>query len=311
VSELATGRPLAPVSHAWLPAPLQLPFADVVLFGQYGKGWLSRALARLLRVRSLTVFFASENQIGEENGFADQLVGAAALSLGHRTDVRSATNGAYLRMPYWLPDVLDPNAPPPSLALLPALEGAGGGAAAWRARPRFAALLSSHTGYPRALLFELLTRLGGRVDAPGAAFHNAPWPTNLANQGNTPNEGGGKLAYLRDARFNVCPENSRAKGGGYATEKLPHALLAGCVPVYWGDAVDADASFFNFRRVIVFDGGENASLVVADAVKRLENDAAFRDEWFAQPLLAPTAREWLRNWTDAAVAQWSRAWRGG
>ena len=137
------------------------------------------------------------------------------------------------------------------------------------------------------------------MNAPGRAFHNCEWPAGLPDQGNTPNEGNGKVRYLSNVRFNICPENSRYPGGGYATEKLVHAILAGTVPVYWGDAVDADKAFFNFRRVIVFDGESNASVV--EQVRRLHDEVPFRRDWFAQPKLAPTAKAWVADWADVAT----------
>jgi hypothetical protein len=46
--------------------------------------------------------------------------------------------------------------------------------------------------------------------------------------------GGSKLELLQHYRFNIAYENS-ADDGGYVTEKLFDALLAGCVPVYLGN----------------------------------------------------------------------------
>ena len=92
---------------------------------------------------------------------------------------------------------------------------------------------------------------------------------------------------------------SRTPGGGYATEKLVHSLLAGAVPVYWGDAVEADGDFFNFRRVIVYDGDSNESVI--STVRQLENDANFRAEWLAQPLLSRNAQAWVSEWASAAT----------
>jgi GR25 family glycosyltransferase involved in LPS biosynthesis len=48
--------------------------------------------------------------------------------------------------------------------------------------------------------------------------------------------GGGelaKLAFFRRHKFCIAFENSSAPG--YVTEKLLHAKMAGCIPIYWGD----------------------------------------------------------------------------
>ena len=297
VFEAATGRALAPVEPEWLPDWLQLRLADVVLFGPYGRADASREIAGRLRSHGiLTVFFASEFAIGEANGYGDQMVRDVDISFGHRRDIHVPN---YLRMPYWLADVLDPaHKDRGMLAILPALRRPGPSPESWRGRSGFAALLSSHRGFPRPELFELLSRVGGFVRAPGRAFHNCEWPVGLPTQGNTPNEGNGKVTYLSDVRFNICPENSRTPGGGYATEKLVHSLLAGTVPVYWGDAVEADAGFFNFNRVIVYDGENNMSVV--DTVRRLEDDAAYRADWLSQPLLASSAQAFIDAWFASA-----------
>jgi hypothetical protein len=39
-----------------------------------------------------------------------------------------------------------------------------------------------------------------------------------------------KLAFLQTVKFNICPENTKAKG--YCTEKVFQALEAGCIPIY-------------------------------------------------------------------------------
>jgi hypothetical protein len=297
VFEAATGRPLEPVQPEWLPDFLQVWLADVVLFGPYGLAADSRETAKRLRARgTLTLFFASESWIGDAHGFSDMMVNDVDISFGHRRDILDAN---YLRLPWWLPDVLDPSAAKGALSILPALLEPGPDPEAWRARSGFAALLSSHTSFPRPELFALMTSLGGFVSAPGRAFHNCDWPAGLPTQGNTPNEGNGKVTYLSGVRFNICPENSRYRGGGYTTEKLVHALLAGTVPIYWGDAVEADAAFFNFRRVIVFDGESNASVV--EQVRRLDDEAAFRAAWFARPKLNQNAQVWVDDWAAKAI----------
>jgi hypothetical protein len=41
-----------------------------------------------------------------------------------------------------------------------------------------------------------------------------------------------KLTFLQTVKFNICPENTKAKG--YCTEKVFQALEAGCIPIYSG-----------------------------------------------------------------------------
>lgn len=41
-----------------------------------------------------------------------------------------------------------------------------------------------------------------------------------------------KINYLKQFRFNICPENGSEKG--YITEKIFEAIISGCIPIYWG-----------------------------------------------------------------------------
>lgn len=70
-----------------------------------------------------------------------------------------------------------------------------------------------------------------KINSGGHLFNNIGGP--LASM--YPGGGGGdrvKHEFLEKHKFNICFENS--KGEGYVTEKLLHAKLAGCIPVYWG-----------------------------------------------------------------------------
>jgi GR25 family glycosyltransferase involved in LPS biosynthesis len=83
-----------------------------------------------------------------------------------------------------------------------------------------------------------------------------------------------KLAFLQDHTYNLCFENGMADG--YVTEKLLHAKLAGCVPLYWGPPealTDFDAS-----GVVMCD----ASTIV-ETVRDLEANPQKRDAIAATP----------------------------
>lgn len=288
----------------WLGVPRGV---DVVLFGPYGPRDAVIAAARRLEGRAVRVYLGSEPWPTYDDGLAEHM----DVSLGHRRDV---DHPAYLRMPWWLPYSVAPPppsappltgaggsgggdtaaAPPPTCAFLPALQAAPD-PEAWAARAGDAALLSSHANFPRPELYKLLTRSGRAVAAPGKAFRNMEWPPELPNSHLT-----GKVDFLARYRYNVCPENVQTgRGGGYATEKLPHAHMAGAVPLYWGDPLDA--AVWNPARVLLFNGTNGADLLAA--MDALERDAAARAAWFARPALAPDAGAWLEAWCDDAGAR--------
>ena len=72
-----------------------------------------------------------------------------------------------------------------------------------------------------------------RVNSGGALFNN------IGGQLSLKYPGGGcgdisKYRFLEQHKFQLCFENSKAEG--YVTEKLLHSKIAGCIPIYWGDA---------------------------------------------------------------------------
>ena len=287
---LATQQAAVPVSLR-LAKEDALASADVILIGPFDKRVTADALISRYNASAVFIFIASENTDLPTTAaeFSDQLAGSVDLSFGHRreTPLNSRSHGAYLRLPWWLPYTVRRET---GACVLPAF--ASSDAEAWLARPGFTALISSHTAYPRELLFKLASMLG-HVDAPGKAFHNSEWPASLPNDFRL-----GKIEYLRGYRFTICPENSRSSGaGGYNTEKLAQALLAGTVPIYWGDAIDTEV--FNPARVIVFND-TNADSVLA-TIRRLQEDDRFRSAWFREPALAPTADAWLKEWCATAA----------
>ena len=57
-----------------------------------------------------------------------------------------------------------------------------------------------------------------------------------------------KCEYLKDFKFNICPENTNSNG--YVTEKIFQAFYSGCIPIYWGnrnpepEVINKEAFFF-------------------------------------------------------------------
>ena len=98
---------------------------------------------------------------------------------------------------------------------------------------------TSDIGGLRMALLEEFKRSGIHVTCPSRVGKNSPaiGPTRDA-----------KNKYLKQFLFNICPENTFRHG--YTTEKLVDAVMAGCIPIYYGDDVTKE-KFFNPNRVIV------------------------------------------------------------
>lgn len=281
ISERFLGRKMVPAgpSSGGLGYTEQQEVADIILFGPYGPRMDAESVARKYGNRTVSIFIGSENQ--DKATYYDQMVDHVDISFGHRRDLHQDN---YLRLPWWLPYALqkEHGCKMPPIFHKPTVPSE------WLARTGFATLLSRHYAYPRRLLFEMMSGAGyGRVDAPSKAFHNIEWPANLPNH-----HLNGKVEFISSYRFNICPENSKTSDGGYNTEKLPQAHMAGAVPIYWGDA-PIDAEVFNPKRIIHFDGTNSS---VLDTVRKLQEDKSFREQWFAEPVLMPTADEWVEAW---------------
>jgi GR25 family glycosyltransferase involved in LPS biosynthesis len=145
---------------------------------------------------------------------------------------------------------------------------------------KFCAFVVSNPSNPvRNAAFEALNAIAP-VSSGGGYKNNIGGPIHHVYGGG--GGGGGdvaKHAFLKEHTYCICYENSSAPG--YVTEKLLHAKLAGCVPLYWGTDASADfdpAGFLNFT-------GQEGELV--EAVRRLEANPAERERIAKTPALDP------------------------
>jgi hypothetical protein len=284
--EKVTGRRMVPLP-IWLPQSIQLSMAYVVIASKFGdRDEMTYYMEQ--HPTAIWIFVAGENLYGSV--WDNHVVGKVDLSLGHRSDI---THESYMRLPWWFHHAIVRNGDAcgtfhPDLLAHSNVE-------AWAARPKFAALLSHHYKYPRPQLFEALSAIQ-KVDCPSTAFHNMEWPSDLPN---THEEG--TVPFLRNYRFNICPENSvspNASRPGYNTEKVAHALLAGSVPIYWGDSFDPDV--WNQQRLLTFEGNMTQLL---ESVIKLETDIEARNQFFQQPILQPGAATWHSEFCTQLTAQ--------
>jgi hypothetical protein len=243
--------------------------ADVYICSVFG--WNSERVCKVLRVDSLTVptgvpkiLFTGENT-RPRSGYD--------LNVGF--DYRPNDN-KYLRLPLWimLPvDFFGPSSGSNSVNRL--LEGVSSDRAT---RPWFAtAVISNGTSLTRNRVCAALERLG--PVKYGGAYRN--------------NVGGrikSKHDFLMKSRFTVACENSGWPEGGYATEKLPAAKLAGCVPIYWGDPlIERD---FNIDSFIFVRGDQQVDIDAAmRQVAQLEADPVAWKKMAQAPLLTQAGYE--------------------
>lgn len=96
-----------------------------------------------------------------------------------------------------------------------------------------------------------------------------------------------KIAYLNSFRFNLCPENSN--NAGYVTEKIFHAVKAGCVPIYWGNEGFPETDILNKYAIIYLDREHPEDAL--SLIRLLETNPKAYAEFASQPRFVPNAAE--------------------
>ena len=133
----------------------------------------------------------------------------------------------------------------------------------------------------RGAFFDELSKYK-KVDSGGAWKNNIGAPV------------GDKQSFIQSYKFNLCFENSSAKG--YVTEKLIQAFGAGCVPIYWGDESLCDEKYAHIRPVFNpkafinvhnFDSIESA----IKEIQRIDNDENAYNAMRKEPIFTPKSME--------------------
>ncbi len=126
------------------------------------------------------------------------------------------------------------------------------------------------------------------VDSAGRLFNNIG-DEIFAGLGG----GGGELKkhqFLKKYKFCLAYENSSSQG--YTTEKLLHAKVAGCIPIYWGDPkVERDFDPKGFIDARKFTTPEE----LIEAVRKIDTNPSLYLSMFAVPALDEYKRDLVRR----------------
>lgn len=98
-----------------------------------------------------------------------------------------------------------------------------------------------------------------------------------------------KLAYISQYPFNICPENTNAEG--YVTEKLFHAMMAGCIPVYWGADNCPEPDIINPKAIVFYDPLRPEKL--SKEIQYLSQDENTLASWSDQPYFLQNAASYI------------------
>ena len=160
-------------------------------------------------------------------------------------------------------------------------------------RSKFCIFVASNPNCPeRNTLYNMITRYK-EVDSAGMLFNNVERiPGGLGGSGGQ----SAKIEVYKQYKFALVCENS--KTAGYTTEKLLHAKMAGCVPIYWGDPlVGLD---FNPKSFINVADYKNMGDLLT-MIKKVDNDADLWASYVNQPVISEERVAGLRvSWTQLA-----------
>ena len=123
----------------------------------------------------------------------------------------------------------------------------------------------------RLEIFEKLSKYK-RVDSGGRFRNNIGGPLAGGYEA--------KIEWMRNYKFHIAFENASLPG--YTTEKLPQAMMARTLPIYWGDPQVAR----DFNPKTFLNAGDFPNLdAVVEKIIELDRDDARYLEYFSQPYL--------------------------
>ena len=98
-----------------------------------------------------------------------------------------------------------------------------------------------------------------------------------------------KQKYLRNFKFNICPENASNKG--YVTEKIIDAFVGGCIPIYWGGGKKEwiEPDIFNHRAFLYYEEGNEEELLLQ--IEELWENKEKYTAFIEHPPFMPNAAE--------------------
>jgi hypothetical protein len=130
-------------------------------------------------------------------------------------------------------------------------------------------VVTNPRGSERNTFFRLLNSRK-QVDSGGKHFNNIGYQVE------------NKLEFIKDYKFTMAFENS--KSDGYTTEKIVEAMLAGSIPIYWGNA--KIALDFNPKSFIDVSNFPTYEAAVQHILEVDSNDELYRaylaEPWFNQ-----------------------------
>lgn len=180
-------------------------------------------------------------------------------------------NEKYLRFPLWIIWLFSPNATYYDIQQI--CKEMNNSNSSYRDK-KFCSFICSHNDVGRYKIYKELSQVS-RIDCPGKLFHN---DDSLVKEFQD-----NKLLYLKNYRFNLCPENSNTIG--YCTEKIFEAISSGCIPIYNGSGNNPEPDILNINSLILFNFEDDNANLISRLRKLNSNESSYMNFVSQQKLL--------------------------
>lgn len=225
--------------------------------------------------RSKKIFFTGENVHKKANQhilYNDLCLKYVDLSLGFDY----ITKDNYIRFPLWILYIVPYNSDEKIIReIITSINNA-------RSKKLFqCALIASHDLWnTRTKIYNELKNIV-EIKCPGKWNHNTD---DLWHKYDND-----KLQYLRNFKFNICPENTNTYG--YVTEKLFDAMRCGCIPIYYGSDNRPEPGLINPNSMILWDNTDTEATI--NKIRILCHEKNAYDDFIAQEKLTSVAVEYI------------------
>lgn len=253
---------------------------DIEVFGPIGKRYfLEKSKAKI------KIFYTGEcvsNKAIDKNwsDYSDNCINDVDLSIGFdRLDENRYQN--YIRFPLWIfynfHELLD-NKNYTKDNIKKVIDNINN---AKSKKIKFASLVASHDATNiRTQMYNQISKID-YINCPSKLFHNDDTLKLNFNDN--------KVEYLKDFKFNMCPENTISDG--YVTEKLFDSFKAGCIPIYNGDE-NIESDLVNKNALLFFRKDEDNTELIKE-IEKLHKDEKLFDSFQKQIKIYDTMIDYL------------------
>ncbi len=182
----------------------------------------------------------------------------------------------YLRFPYWLMTLFSANDNLDSIKQK--CNRINSSYLNNQKRTKFCSFISREDYFgDRKYFVEQVSKVSS-VNCPGNFMHNDDDLKILF--------GDNKLEYLKDFKFNLCPENSN--NNGYVTEKIFDSISSGCIPIYWGSENKPESEILNQQAIFFLELNGNNENTLKE-INLLHQNPKLYKEFISQNILTTEA----------------------